>query len=230
MEKRILILIAVLCAVVISVGMPVYGQQASPEQVQRHYHRAETAWKNRTSLLEAKVRVDRVLEEAPDHADALKLRAEVLMAMKRYEEALRDSRRATELNPDDPSAYLILAESARLDDRESLARQSLDKAATLSINEGADFHLKLSRSAMLLGEDDWPKSESYARIAHAKEPDNVEAYYQLARVFVLRGNREAGAKILEKGLKAFLLDPDYIRNDATLQSLEDHPTLEAYLE
>ena len=206
-------------------GRTAWGQAQSADQLQQHYHRAETAWKNRTSLLEAKVRVDQILEQAPDHEDALKLRAEVLMAMKRYREAVIDSKRATELNPDDAAAHLILAEAARLTGNKPMARRSLERAAVLSVNEGADFHLKLSQSALLLGPEDWGRAESYARLAYAKEPDNAEAYYQLARVFVLRDNADAGATILEQGFEAEMVDTEYIRNDTTLNQLLNHEQL-----
>ena len=204
------------------------GQASSREQIQQHYHRAETAWKNRSSLLEAKVRVDQVLEEAPDHADALKLRAEVLMAMRRYSEALNDARRAVEISPKDGSAYLILAEAARLNDDVELARTSLQRAAKLMMNAGAGVHLQLSESAMRLGEDDWAKAESYARVAHAQEPKNAQTYYQLARVFLLQERVEAAATILEKGFRSSLLDPAYILNDSTLQQLENHEAVANY--
>ena len=203
-----------------------WGQ--SVDEIQQQYHRAETAWKNRSSLLEAKVRVDQVLEGEPDHADALKLRAEVLMAMRRYTEALMDAQRATQLSPNDGAAYLVLAEAARLNGDIALARTSLENAGRLSINDGAAIHLKLSESAMRLGEQGWTKAESFARVAHAKEPENIQAYYQLARIFILQNRKEAGATILEKGFRSMLLDPDYIRNDSTLQKLADHPVINEY--
>lgn len=200
-----------------------YGQES--EEIQQQYHRAETAWRNRSSLLEAKVRVDQVLEEAPNHADALKLRAEVLMAMRRYKEALGDVQKAIEFNPNDGSAFLVLAEAARLNGDDALARSALEEAGRLSINDGAAIHLKLAESAMRLGEQGWTKAESFARVAHAKEPDNVQAYYLLARIFILQNRTEAGATILEKGFRSSLLDPEYIRADSTLQKLSDHPAL-----
>ena len=227
------LLLPLICLLVVLgngfVSIPVSGQAVSTDQIQQHYHRAETAWKNRSSLLEAKVRVDQVLEEAPDHADALKLRAEVLMAMRRYMEALEDASRAIEISPKDGSAYLIHAEAARLNGDIELARTSLERAAKLMMNAGAAVHLQLSESAMRLGESDWAKAESYARVAHAQEPKNAQTYYQLARIFVLQGRIEAGATILEKGLRSSLLDPAFILNDSTLQQLGDHPAVSEYV-
>lgn len=209
--------------------LPVSGTLGqSVDDIQQQFHRAETAWKNRSSLLEAKVRVDKVLEGAPDHADALKLRAEVLMAMRRYKEALADAQKAIQLSPDDGAAFLVLAEAARLNGDIALARTSLENAGRLTINDGAAIHLKLSESAMRLGKEGWTKAESFARVAHAKEPENVQAYYLLARIFILQDRTEAGATILEKGFRSSLLDPEYIRTDTTLQKLADHPAINGY--
>lgn len=202
--------------------LPALGQGNPAEAVQRSFHRAETAWRNRTSLLEAKVRVDQVLEASPDHADALKLRAEVLLAMNRFREALEDARRATEINPRDGEAYFILAEAARLNGERMLARQSLETAATMAIDEGADFHIRLSRSAMLLGEEDWDLAESYARVALANNKNFAGAYYQLARVFLLLDREEDAITTLVRGFQAELLDPIYLENDSTLKALKDH--------
>ena len=98
------------------------GQIKPPEQVQMQFHRAQTAWRNQTSILEAKVRVDQVLRDAPNHAEAWKLRAEVLIAMQRYGDALHDAQQATLLAPEDGGAFLILAEAARLNNNADLAR------------------------------------------------------------------------------------------------------------
>ncbi len=206
------------------------GQIKQPEQIQMQFHRAQTAWRNQTSILEAKVRVDQVLRDAPNHAEAWKLRAEVLIAMERYQDALHDAEKATLLDPGDGEAFLILAEAARLNQNNELAISSLEKAATLSINAGADFHIKLSRSAVLLGESELNMAESFARVALAKDPDYAEAYYQLARVFVLQKRIEDAATTLIRGFHAELLDPVYIGFDSTLATLRPHPKLKIYFD
>ena len=209
-------------------GQGAYGQTQPSEQVQMEFHRAQTAWRNQTSILEAKVRVDQVLRDAPNHAEAWKLRAEVLIGMHRYEDALHDAEQAILLASEDGGAFLILAEAARLNDNAELARSSLEKAATLSINAGADFHIKLSRSAVLLGESELNMAESFARVALAKDPNYAEAYYQLARVFVLQQRNDDAATTLLRGFHADLLDPVYIGLDEILGVLKDHPELSEY--
>ena len=208
---------------------PAYAQTNPDELIQMNFHRAETAWRNRTSLLEAKVRADHVLRDAPNHADALKLRAEVLMAMERYEEALRDAKHAASLNPNDGAAHLILAEAARLRGDSALARSSLEQAARLAIEEGAEFHIRLSRSALLLEEKEWEMAESYARVALAKDQNYAAAYYQLARVFAMQDRTEAAVTTLLRGFQANLLDGVYLREDSTLSRLIDHEELRGFV-
>ncbi len=206
------------------------AQVKPPDSVQMELHRAQTAWRNQTSILEAKVRVDQVIRDAPNHADAWKLRAEVLIAMQRYADAQHDALMATELSPKDGDAFLILAEAARLNGNKELARSSLETASTLSIDEGADFHIKLSRSAVMLGEMELNMAESFARVALAQDPNYAEAYYQLARVFVLQGRTEDAATTLIRGFQAELLDPVYVGVDSTLSILKGHDSLKEYLD
>ena len=206
-----------------------FGQVKPDERVQMNFHRAETAWRNRTSLLEAKVRADQVLRAAPDHANALKLRAEVLIAMERYEDALQDAERATTLDPNDGSAHLLLAEAARLAGNTALARGALERAASLAIEEGAEFHIRLSRIALLLGEEDWGMAESYARVALAKDRNSPAAYYQLARVFAKQDRIEDAITTLTRGFESDLLDAVYLKSDSTLSRLAGHDRLMEYM-
>lgn len=218
-----------LLILVLSPSQDVMGQIDDGEQVQMQFHRAQMAWRNQTSILEAKVRVDQVLRDAPNHAEAWKLRAEVHIAMERYAEALYDARQATLLDPSDGEAFLIMAEAARLTQDNENARRSLEKAATLSIDASADFHIKLSRSAVMLGDNsEYDMAESFARVALAKDPDFAEAYYQLARVFVLQERDDAAATTLKRGFEAEMLDPVYVGLDSTLGVLQDHESLQTY--
>ena len=193
--------------------------------VQSQLHRAETAWRTGGSLLEAKVRADEVLRADPDHPQALKLRADVLLALNRYDEARRDARRATELDPTDGRAYWILAESARLSGDLSMAREALREAAGHITDENAEFHVMLSGVALHV--DELELAESFARVARAKEPMHAAAHYQLARVFLLQGRPDDAATILVGGLNEQFLDPRFIREDTALRALIDHPDLAA---
>ncbi|MEX0748299.1 MAG: hypothetical protein WD275_09890 [Rhodothermales bacterium] len=209
-----------------SVALSATAQGRRPPELDVQYHRAETAWKSGASVLEAKARVDRVLKEIPDDSDALKLRAQVLMAMKRHEEALADAQMGVNLTPQDGEAFLILSEAARLNGNEKLAVDALDAAAE-RVMEGAEFHIRLSWNAALLGQLE--RAEAFARIAHNSEPGRAAAYYQLARVFVMKNQNDDAAAILAKGLRGNLLDPAAIQRDTVLTKVSGHETLSGLL-
>lgn len=210
----------------IGTAMSAEAQGRRPPELDVQFHRAETAWKSGASMLEAKARVDRVLEEIPDDAEARKLRAQVLMAMGRHEEALADAKRVVQLNSKDGEAYLILSEAARLNGDNDVAVEALDAAAE-RVMEGADFHIRLSWNAALLGQLD--RAEAFARIALAAEPARAAAYYQLARVFVRKSQRDDAAAILARGLRGNLLDPMAIQRDTLLSKVSQHEALTGLL-
>ena len=213
-------------------GLPVltatsaHAQGVRPPELNVQYHRAETAWKSGASVLEVKARIDRVLEALPDDVEALKLRAQALLKMDRPEEALVDVRRAVELRPKDGEAHLILCEAARRTGDAEGAEHALEAASALALDDAA-LHIRLSWNAVLLEKLD--KAESFARVAMASDPDEAAAYYQLARVFVLKQQPEAAATVLLNGLNASLLDPVAITADTVLVHVVDHPDLRARL-
>jgi len=197
-----------------------------PPELNVQYHRAETAWRSGASVLEVKTRIDRVLKELPDDVEALKLRAQALLKLNRDEEALADAERAVNLQPKDGEAHLILCEAARRTGDVERAGRALDAAAELALDDAA-LHIRLSWNAMLLGKLD--KAESFARVAMASAPDEAAAYYQLARVFVVKQQPDAAATVLVGGLSASLLDPGTITADTVLVRLTDHPSLQPLL-
>lgn len=193
-----------------------------PQELNIQFHRAETAWKSGTSILEAKTLVDRVLKVLPDDAPALKLRAQVLMAMERPDEALADARRAVEINPEDGEAQLLLSEAALMHGDQALARRAMDEAEE-HVLEDAGLHLRLSWVAMQLG--DMEKSEAFARIALALDRYQPACYFQLAHVFLLEDRVDAAAETLARGLRSSVLDADVIRRDIRFAEVIQHPTL-----
>jgi len=201
----------------------VAGQHIRSPELHVQYLRAETAWRTGGSVLEAKARIDRVLESAPNDVEALKLRAQVLMAMNRSEEALMDAMRAVEIEPEDGEAHLILCEAARHTGNMGLAERSLDAAAERVLDD-APFHISFSWNAALLGQLD--KAEAYARVALALDETNAAAYYQLARVFMYRDQTEAAASVLARGLNDSILDPSSLQEDTLLVRLIYHPLLD----
>lgn len=203
------------------------AQSERPPELSMEYHRAEAAWRSGASLLEAKARLDRVLEERPDDFEARTLRAEVLLAMGRPEEALDDARRATQLVPESGRAHLIMAEAARLSSNLELAEEELDAAAEHLVDDAA-LHIRFSWNAALLGRLD--QAEAFARIALALDEDSAAAYYQLARVFMLKKQPDQAAAILERGLRASLLNAGGITQDSVLTRVKDHPSLRGFVQ
>ncbi len=202
------------------------AQDRRPPELDVQFNRAETAWKSGASVLEAKARVDRVLNKIPDDGEARKLRSQILMALDRPEEALFDAREAVKLQPEDGEAYLILSEAARINGDHHLAVQALDAAAE-RVLEDADFHIRLSWNATLLGQLD--RAEAFARIALALDATRAASYYQLARVFVRKDQIDDAAAILEKGLRGNLLDPTAIQRDSILVRAVGHQDLQGLL-
>jgi len=191
------------------------------------FHRAEAAFKSGTSLLEAKARVDRVLEDLPDDIEARKLRAEVFIAMGRPKDALVDARRAAQLAPGDGEAHLLVSEAARLSGDYELAIQAMDDAAEHAPDD-APLHVRLSWNAMEIGQLE--KAEAFARIALALRPNDAAAYQQLARAFILQDKHEAAAEILARGLRSAVIPLDAVRRDSVLSQLLAHPLLSPYTE
>jgi Flp pilus assembly protein TadD len=215
--------------VIVLLAGPLAGAQAQsarPPELNVQYHRAETAWKSGASVLEVKARVDQVLEALPDDVEALKLRAQALLKMERNEEALDDARRVVRLSPKDGEAHLILCEAARRNGDIEGAERALAAASELALDDAA-LHIRLSWNAVLLGNLD--KAESFARVAMASDPNEAAAYYQLARVFILKRQPEEAVTVLLSGLNASILDADAVTADTVLVQVVDHPDLRSLL-
>lgn len=189
------------------------AQTPRPSHLNAEFHRAETAWMSGGSLLEAKVRVDKVLKSIPDDTEALKLRAKVLLALGRLDGAFEDALAAVKLDGTDGEAHLILCETARLTGNNELARSSLDLAAE-SLIDNAQAHIHLSREAVHLELLD--RAEAFARISLALSPSDPAAHYQLARVFVAKGQPNGAVTVLTKGLQSGYLSRDGILTDPIL--------------
>lgn len=196
-----------------------------PLALGQELRRAEAAWKSGTSLLEAKARLDRVIEARPDDVEALLLRAYVLLSMDRPEEAKADARRAIELDPESGEAHLLMGEAARVLGDLDLARAELDRAAEL-LREDAALHTRLSWNAALLGQLD--RAEAFARVALALDEQSAAAYYQLARVFLLKDAPEQAVAVLERGFRASVLDTTMLAQDPSLAPIMEHPALQPF--
>lgn len=209
-----------------SAGKEVQRLERRPPELRTQYDRARSAWESGASFLEAKVRLDRVLHEMPDDAEARKLRALVLLGMDRPEEALADARRAAKLAPDDAEARLIQVRALCMQGDKEAARRVLREAADQIVNE-ASLYVRLSWNAEqvnLLG-----KAEEFARKALMHNANLTSAYYQLARVLIRRKKSEKAVNILVRGFEASVLTPGIVLRDARLRRVAHHRKLQKYL-
>lgn len=184
-----------------------------PRAMDQQLQRARTAFVTGSSLLEAKARVDRVLNELPADAEARVLRAEILLRMERFDEALVDAREATRLAPSNGEAHLVVADAALRNGDARMAELAMDRAARLVVDNAA-AHVRLSRIARALDLDE--RSVAFARIAVALEGQSAAARYELARAFVFSGNLPAARSIVTAGLEEGLLSRDVVAGDSLL--------------
>ncbi len=197
------------------------------QELSMQYKRAQTAYRSGSSLREAKARVDRVLREAPEHADARLLRAKVLLRMERNEEALLDARAALRNDPQSFEAHVILTEAARLSGADALALRTLQAAAAIVVDDAA-LHLRLAWNAMAMEEVD--HAEAFARIALRQDEQQPLAWLQLAKIFLLQDRTDDAAMILQKGMEQDVLVRKQLEADEMLWELHSHPELAPWLE
>ena len=203
-------------------GPTAEAQIGRPPRLNVQFHRAETAWRSGSSLLEAKARIDRVLKELPDDIEARKLRAGIFLSMKRPADALMDALSAAELDSTDGEAHLLVCEAGVRAHQNSTALPALYVAADHHL-ERRDYHVRLSRCAVAL--DRLDEAEAYARIAFAGDEKDPMAIAQLARVFVLSDQDESAVTILEKGLRLRLIDPKAVQKDSVLRQIAAYPAI-----
>jgi tetratricopeptide (TPR) repeat protein len=213
--KHVLLVVLWFVAVLVAGPSRSIAQNLRSPSMNLEFHRAQAAWKSGGSLLEAKARLDRVIEAGPDDTEALVLRARVELAMKHYADALRDAQHAAELRPDHGDAQFVLVQAARLAGDTTTALAALERSLAL-VESDPVKHIVLSREALLLGEHE--TCESLARVAVALDGTNAEAHYQLARALAVQGKMEAAVLLVSRGLEDGLLTVDYVREDPVLDS------------
>lgn len=193
-----------------------------PPDLKQDFFRAERAWRSGSNLLEAKVRLDRVLDFLPDDHEAVRLRARVLLALDRPADALDDAARLTELLPLDADAWILRAEACLDRGITDSATVALRRAARLTTDEPGD-HARMSRLAQRL--DLLDEAETYARVGLAMAPDDPSLHSRLAHVFVAQGRPNDAATLLARALQSGVYRPDLLTSDPVLAPLRNHPTL-----
>jgi Flp pilus assembly protein TadD len=189
------------------------GQIVRPPRLNVQYHRAETAFRSGNSILEAKARIDRVLNQLPQDIEARKLRASIFLSMDRPKDALEDARKAVRLRPDDGEAQLLVCESAADLGLKQEATRALHHSADLLVDH-PDLHLRLSMCALQI--DRFDEAQAYARIALAGKPRDPTIYLHLAHLFVLSGDTDKARTLTLKGLSEGILSVEALQTDSLL--------------
>lgn len=218
------IITIILLTASLTLALPADAQIVRPREVNTQFHRARTAWQSGNSILEAKARIDRVLTALPDDPEARILRAEILLGMNRPDSALVDARRAAELMPTSGLAHLVHCEAASRAGLPREAARAMRRSAD-QIMSDAGWYVRLSRCAERLQQ--LPEAESYARLAIAQGALNPAGHIQLARVFMVSGERELAVTTLIKGIENGVIRPSNIRQDSELADLVDDPRIRA---
>lgn len=196
-----------------------------PVEWQAELDRAASAFRSGVSFLEAKARVDRVIHVLPDDAQARKLRAQILIALNRPEEALTDARHVLGNDPEDGEAHLLISEAAtQMGDAEN-ARGAMRAAARFLV-EDADLWTRLGRVAVF--QEQVTLAQSFAQAAAAADALGARAYYQIAVLLTQRAQEDDAAETLRLGLSEGRLDPHWIKQHPVLAPLARHPRLKSF--
>ncbi len=226
-KSRVALACVVVAALIVGVPKSATSQAIAQSTgvVEAQLQRAETAWRSGASMLEAKARVDRVLDMHPDHGEALRLRSFINLSMRSVEEAFADAVRAVEALPEDAGAHVAFVEAARLSGRNYRASEALDRALSL-LDSSLDYHLRLSWNALQL--EHFDHAESLARVALQAHPEEPGPYYQLARVFQATDREGDAVLTLKRGFERRVLSWSAIEGDALLNEYTSHEALQPF--
>ncbi len=172
----------------------------SVEPAASHYDAALRAF-NAHDLAIAAQRCDAALATAPDHADALRLRALIHLRLRQFAAAEDCARRALALAPDQPSFHHTLGYVCRLQDR--LAEAEIHYEDALRVDAGhVDSLAGLGALQAQQGRLDEAK-ECYRR-AIAMRPDAAALHYNLGRAHEDAGEPADAGRCYRRALD---LDP-----------------------
>lgn len=149
--------------------------------------------------------LERWIEEWPDMAQPYHLRGWMFERLADRQGALRDYKRALELEPDMASARLHLAElylqmanaNEALPHLQQLHRQFPDRA---------DIAARLGHCRFLLGETE--EARRLLESAREKLPDDMSLLIQLARIENLQGDPKKAEALLRHALEVDPVDPE----------------------
>ena len=177
------------------------------------WHDADPTWLDR-----GRAASERALALDPSLPEALVGRARLYYAQKRYEDAIRDVRRAIEMKKDCDGAYNILARSLFESDRWAEAIETVDQA--IAVN-GDDYNLYVAYINIF---DGLGRREDAERL-RAREigvleqqlrdvPEDVRARILLAADYASVGREEDGVRELQKAVDLRPNDSNILYNAA----------------
>ena len=197
-------------------ALPASAQEFRPPELNVQFHRARTAWSSGNSLLEAKARIDRVLEALPEDVEALKLRAAIELGLNRPDAALKDANRAAELAPENGEAHLLRCEAASRSGALSEAENALQLASNLFLQR-IDHYVRLSACALSI--DAFTRAESLARVAVAQDDSDPRGHIQLARVFLSSQRTDAARAVVDRMITSSMVSRMGVLADSQLARL-----------
>ena len=138
--------------------------------------------------------------EHPDEPRLLLMRGEVLLALGKQEQALPLLRRTVELDPERPRAHFQLATALQgSGDREG-ALEAYAEEINLNDDVQVQAMARLNRSLLLEQQQDWSGSAAELHAALELAPGRLEAYGDVASLYLRAGELDAAADSLEQGL------------------------------
>ena len=187
----------------------------NPSDIERLRQQASDALHNGDHVRALAI-ADQLVAAAPDEVAVRTLRAEALLVSDAGEEALQESRRAVELDPENALASRLLGLSAWRCERLTLAQNSLKRAVELSGRSPA----LLSEYAWFMASERGPRpAEQAARDALAADETSSTAWAALGLAeYRLHRHRQAEASLR----RALALDPrDLYAQSALVVLLQD---------
>jgi tetratricopeptide (TPR) repeat protein len=161
---------------------------------------------------------ERALSLDPNLAEGLVGRARMLYAQKRYDEAVRDVRRAIEMKKDCDGAYNILARSLFESDRWAEALETVDHA--IAVN-GDDYNVYIPYTNILEG---LGRTEDAARLRQREiavleqqlrdVPEDVRARILLAADYAAAGRHDEATRELQRAVELRPHDSNILYNAA----------------
>ncbi len=177
------------------------------------WHEKDERWLDR-----GRASCERALALDPSLAEALLGRARILYAQKRYDEAVRDVRRAIEMKRDCDGAYNILARSLFESDRWAEAIESVDHA--LAVN-GDDYNLYVAYINVFegLGRREDAERLRQREIAVLEQqlkdvPEDVRARVLLAADYAVTGRAAEAERELQRAVDLRPNDSNILYNAA----------------